>query len=120
MRTAPSENNQLTNLETEVIEKIISSNIDYEILRRQLNSCSVESRTLTNEGFYTKLKVHDNSFRLITSQSAELSNVEAYIEGLKHGAGFTLFIRNGFIDTLEGYSYEESWPENIVSYKILN
>ena len=39
-------------------------------------------------------------------------DVHATIDGLKHGAGFLLYIDSGFITTLEGYSYEGTWPNN--------
>jgi hypothetical protein len=40
-------------------------------------------------------------------------DVNAEIEGLKFGAGFLLFISNGAIKMLEGYSHVGPWPAEI-------
>ncbi len=40
------------------------------------------------------------------------------IPGLASGAGFLLYIKNGVLDMLEGYSYDEPWPESINSFNL--
>jgi len=42
----------------------------------------------------------------------------ADIEGLAHGAGFTLFLRDGVIDMLEGFSYDEPWPKEVARFQV--
>jgi len=34
------------------------------------------------------------------------------------GPEFVLFLDNGLLDFLEGYSYEESWPAQITLFKV--
>jgi hypothetical protein len=34
------------------------------------------------------------------------------------GAGFLLTIADGYLDELEGYSYDEPWPGEIVSFTL--
>jgi hypothetical protein len=48
----------------------------------------------------------------------EIRDVGAEINGLKHGAGFTVFVRRGRLVTLEGYSYDEPWPEAIGDFEL--
>ena len=40
----------------------------------------------------------------------KLGDVIAKIPGLEHGAGFLLYVDNGSITALEGYTFEEPWP----------
>jgi len=47
-----------------------------------------------------------------------LGSTHAIIDGINHGVGFVLFIKDGFIKTLEGYTYDEKFPEVINNYSI--
>lgn len=47
-----------------------------------------------------------------------VDGVVAEIAGLEHGAGFVVFVRGGHLDTLEGYSYDEPWPEAIHDFQL--
>jgi hypothetical protein len=47
-----------------------------------------------------------------------LGDIGADIPGLAHGAGFVLFVRGGVISMLEGFSYDEKWPESISEFKL--
>jgi hypothetical protein len=38
-------------------------------------------------------------------------DVGATIEGVNHGAGFLIFVRDGYLKFLEGYTYDEPWPD---------
>ncbi len=40
------------------------------------------------------------------------------LEGVAHGAGFVLFIRDGALACLEGFTYDEPWPETIKSFTL--
>lgn len=42
----------------------------------------------------------------------------AAIGGLGHGAGFVLYVKDGRLDALEGYSYDEPWPPAIASFEL--
>ena len=37
--------------------------------------------------------------------------------GVKYGSGYVLFVKDGFITMLEGYTYGEVWPDKITGYK---
>jgi hypothetical protein len=51
-------------------------------------------------------------------KSFKFGDVVAEIEGLKHGAGFLLFITDGALDELEGYCYDEAWPKEVIGFKL--
>lgn len=104
----------LTTLERGVLEKLLAGEHPVlEALRRQLGGCRVESRELTGYGFFTELEVDRTLPAAATStDKLRIGDVNAKISGLDHGAGFVLFVNAGYLDMLEGYSYDEPWPES--------
>ncbi|SRR6266511_2358771 len=110
---------ELTDLERAVLEKLLAGD-DQRLaeLREQLETTLVSKREMTGVGFFTTLSVLNSTHRL-DDRSFELGDVSADITGLTHGAGFVLFIRNGLLDTLEGYTYgDDRWPEKISSFRL--
>jgi hypothetical protein len=66
----------------------------------------VIARKNTGAGLYTTL---DASHPLpLKGVASPLGDVGATIAGLQHGMGFLLWLRDGYIHRLEGYSYDES------------
>jgi hypothetical protein len=86
-------------------------------LSEQFSLASVKSRRLTGAGFYLDFQIPDSSHRL-GNRNMTFDDVMAEIEGLQHGAGFVLFVRDGVIETLEGYSYDELWPTNVQHFEL--
>jgi hypothetical protein len=66
----------------------------------------VTARENTGAGFYTTLDVSHRS--PITDVTSPLGDVGANVVGLEHGMGFLLWLRDGHIHKLEGFSYGES------------
>lgn len=83
-------------------------------LREQLSGLSVKERKLTGAGFFTEFATAAtvNPVPLSAGQ-VRFGDVQATIRGLKHGAGFLLYVDQGLLHFLEGYSFEEPWPECI-------
>jgi len=88
----------------------------------QIGRLKVKRREFTGVGFFS-------DFTLDQRANAEPSNspdetlsswVQLETPGLMHGAGFILFTENGMLATLEGYCYDEPWPEKIEQYKLLH
>ena len=40
------------------------------------------------------------------------------VPGLKYGLGFLVYIDNGLLKMLEGYTYGEPWPEHIDAFTL--
>ena len=88
-----------------------------QVLRRQLESVRVVGRTYTGVGFYTDLEVDHDVPRVTAPLNVELVDVSAMMDGLQNGVGFVLFVREGVVSFLEGYTLDEPWPgrvENVV------
>ena len=109
----------LSALEKAVLDAIIErSGATRELLREQVRLAEVSSREMTGVGFYTNLRLPSDAPRLAGRANLELNEIEADICGLKHGAGFILFVRDGFMQFLEGYTYDEQWPDKTASFSL--
>jgi hypothetical protein len=101
---------KLLPLEKAVLEKLLEGDFHLlDILRLQLAHCTVAERELTGCGFYLTLAVPETISR-IPELDAKFGDVVAVLPGLTSGAGFLLYLKNGLLDMLEGYSFDEPWP----------
>ena len=72
----------------------------------------VAKREFTGVGFFTEFGHPPEAVRLQTPSRVRFGDVLADIEGLEHGAGFVLYIDEGLITMLEGYTAaNEPWPD---------
>jgi hypothetical protein len=112
----------LTELEQAVLDKLLDGeHVVLAALRRQLEVAGVIERVMTGVGFHTSLafpEASKPSVAPLTQRHVAWGDVAARIPGLQHGAGFVLFIRDGYLDTLEGYTFDEPWPESIASFEL--
>ena len=109
---------QLTPLETEVIAMLLAGS--HGILRQlrvQLDGSQVGERLNTGHGFYRDFDVPEET-ALSKDVNFELGDVDAEIPGMTYGAGFLLFVRDGRITCLEGFSYDEPWPSVETGYRL--
>ena len=61
---------------------------------------------------YTLLLALDN-------MSLTFGDVVADIPGVKNGGlGFFLYVRDGYLHKLEGYTYGEDWPSNVSNFRL--
>lgn len=82
-------------------------------LREQASRASVVSRTFSGCGFFTELSVPPGSAR-VNPPNFEISDVKLELAGLTYGAGVLLFVRDGLLSMLEGYSCgDEPWPDDV-------
>jgi hypothetical protein len=77
-----------------------------DALAGQQGKVRVTARENTGAGFYTTLDVSHRS--PIKGVASPLGDVGATVVGLEHGMGFLLWLRDGHIHKLEGFSYGES------------
>ena len=110
----------LTTFERAVLVKLLAG--DHPVLaalRSQLASCRVRSREITGHGFFTNLDVDRKANTAAPVQKARIRDVGGEIRGLGHGAGFVVFVADGYLDFLEGFSYEEQWPQEITEFALM-
>ena len=98
---------------------------EYDALRDQLISCCVVGREMTGVGFSSRLDVDaaapaaaaDVGNPLGTGR-AFADDVYADIDGLEHGAGFALWLDDGRLSQLEGFTYDDPWPDVVRTYTV--
>jgi hypothetical protein len=110
----------LTPLEQAVMKNVLDG--DHPILtalRKQLENATISSREFSGVGFFTRFSYPKTVQPLsLPVKNLEFGDVGAEIRGIQHGAGFLLFVRDGFLQTLEGYTYDEPWPKDTDTFKL--
>jgi hypothetical protein len=107
-------------LETAVLAKLLEGdNWVLNELRKQLLGLTVTARTFTGVGFFVDFAI-DPKIPAAPMQSKEvrISDVVGELGGLKHGAGFALLVEDGRLRQLEGFSYDEPWPNPVDSFAL--
>jgi hypothetical protein len=110
--------NNLLSLEKDVIDKLLEGDEGFlEGLRLQMNFLRVISRKFTGAGFVTTFEIATTAPQP-RQMTSKLGDVSAEIEGLQHGAGFLLSVENGYLHSLEGFTYDEAWPSKIEHFEL--
>jgi hypothetical protein len=109
---------KLTTLEQNVMQALLDGEDDIlSILREQLKAALVIKREMTGMGFYTTFEVSADVPRA-GDLSFKFGDVVASIPSLNHGAGFLLYVKLGILQMLEGYSYDEPWPQETSEFEL--
>ena len=110
---------KLTDLERRVLEMLLNGGHPLlTLLRRQVEHASVKSRQLTGVGFFTDFKIPEK-LRITGSPSFQLTDVIGSAKNVKEGVGFVLFVTDGLLSMLEGYTYNEPWPTELQSLELM-
>jgi hypothetical protein len=88
------------------------------VLRAQRELSSITRREMTGVGFSTTIDVCEDAPALHGYPSFVISDVFADVEGLHNGASFLLFIKNGVLAMLEGFTFDEPWPSPVIRYSL--
>lgn len=107
----------LNDFEMALLDKLLAG--DHPVLcvlRKQANKGRLVSREYTGAGFFCIFEVPTDVPSAIAGSDFHFGDVNACIDGLQHGAGFVVFVRNGRLHMLEGYSFDEPWPQALNSF----
>jgi hypothetical protein len=108
----------LNDLERAVLEKLLAGDHPTLVaLRAQAEAGRLAGREHTGVGFYCSFEVPPD-VPSAGPRDFEVDDVIGELQGLAHGAGFVLFVRDGRIDTLEGFSYDEPWPQQVSKFNL--
>lgn len=110
----------LDELEAAVLDKLLAGDLPaLACLRAQRQRLRVAKRERTGVGFFSEFAPPDDVVPLANARSIRFGDVLATIDGLEHGAGFLLFIDNGLITMLEGYTNaNEPWPDRVARFEL--
>ena len=81
-----------------------------ETLRRQMTKVEVTAREFTGVGFFTRFALPAGTRRVQGWDRRVIDDLHGTIDGLDRGVGFALFITDGLLSFLEGFSHAEDWP----------
>ena len=108
---------ELTDLEKAVLGKLLAGdNVVLSMLREQADRASLVGRQNTGTGFFCDFEINGDVPTLCGD--FHIGDVHAEIGGLDHGAGFVLLVRDGRIKLLEGYAYDEPWPDRVTEFSL--
>ena len=94
-----------TELELAALHSIFSETPELASeLERQLAVATVTERENTGGGFFTTIAVADDALR-VSGPEVLGYETQARVAGLEHGLGFVLFMEDGRLHLLEGYSW---------------
>lgn len=106
----------ISDIELRVLSKFLAGDHrGVRILRDQVNNLIVKKRDGTKVSFMTEFD-HDAKIgsNLFCEQSIVINDVVGDVTGMQYGMGFLLFVKNGYLDALEGYSFDGAIPANII------
>lgn len=101
-------------LANQVMKMLLSG--DEEVLltlREQYESAVIVSEEDTGAGFFIRYQV-DGTFRIREEFKAtfQIGDIDGEIDGIDGAVGFVLFIKDGYLTMLEGYTNGiDKWPE---------
>ncbi len=108
-----------TDLEKDLlIEFFKIEQIDSKRLVKSLDEIEVLSRTLTGGGFFTEFGRHRSLRVGGRNQSYKWGNIGGRLNEQKIHVGFLFHIEKDYIEMVEGFTYSEVWPDEIVSYEL--
>lgn len=113
----------LTEFEAQILKAIIKVNSNKNLcekLYKQVENITVVRREFTGCGFYTEFHVNSKNYKLDNKEKIMLGGIIAELSELEHGTNFILYIENGLIQTLEGFCYDEQWPDNTTIIKLFS
>jgi hypothetical protein len=109
----------LTPLEKAVVDALLERQGEpFDSIRQHLAHATITKREFTGVGFFSDFTLPEDAPVRRDLPDATIGDVAAELPGLQHGAGFLLFIRDGTISMLEGYTYDESWPTSTDAFRV--
>src|SRR5271168_1901150 len=104
----------LTTLENRVLEMLLrGEDEELSVLRQPTKQARVSSRKMTGVGFYAEFVVPPEVPRVPGRPTFKLGDVNGTADNVEHGLGFLLYIKAGGLSMLEGYTYDEPWPDEV-------
>ncbi len=93
-----------TSFETAALRAIFSETPEFAAaLERQFELAEVNERENTGGGFFTTMRVHDETLAIDCPRVLG-DQVYAQVNGLNYGFGMILFMESGLMHLLEGYA----------------
>ena len=83
-----------------------------EGLREQYRNSTVESREFTGVGFFTNFIINTDVPPVAGGRNFVFGDVFTDFGSFETSSGFLLFIKDGYLSMLEGWTVADYWPDN--------
>jgi hypothetical protein len=105
---------EIGQLDRAVLEFMLNRNgAVYSQLRDQIPLLKSAGREMSGVGYFAYFRPSGEAKPASDRINIEISDVGGTTPDLKHGVGFILFVRDGLIEMLEGFTVgDEDWPLN--------
>lgn len=115
---------KLTTLECDVLKWLLAGDDPVlVVLSEQLTLSSIVSREITGCGFYLHFAVPNEVTELHKQLNVKpnfsFGDVEVIVSQTHQRLGFLLWIRDGKLAFLEGYTYGDQWPTDVQNVELL-
>ncbi|MCL2341970.1 MAG: hypothetical protein FWC53_02770 [Firmicutes bacterium] len=100
----------------EIMNCFINNYKESSIIEKQFDISKIDIEE-TGAGFYINFNV-EKTLKDENIEDCEINNVYIEINNQNPAAGCLIFVRDGYINLLEIYTYIGDWPDNINSYRI--
>jgi hypothetical protein len=103
---------RVTPFEARVLEALVAGDPEEAALRDQMSKAVVTSRDYSGVGVFVNFAVPATSMRLGTSNRYIEQTPKTHLEhpDVPAGAGALLWFEDGWLATLECYTYDGAWP----------
>ena len=113
----------LTKFEEEVLVWLLDGQEPVlDALRRQLAKANSVTKVFTGHGIYINFNLPSDVIPLHKVLKVKprfcFGDVEASIPSLEYGAHFLLWVEDGQLTSLEGYTFDESYPQEISDFQL--
>jgi hypothetical protein len=107
-------------LEQKILTKMAQTDRESDIMELQLAAAEVVERDYTGHGFFTKMTVRDEVPKLDRDRWRLEDMPQGFAEhpSLVAGASFILWIRDGRLVTLEGFTNDGDWPDDEAGFRV--
>ncbi len=87
--------------------------ITFEDEEKALEDLRVEDRWLSGAGFITEL-VEDANLKIGKCSESQIGGEVGAILNSTIDSGYLFYIKNGYLKSIEGYTFGDPWPDEIL------
>lgn len=117
----PIHNPNFASIENDVMRFCLDGDDPHlTVFREQFRRAGLLSREFTGVGFFTHFSIPADVPKVASKITPEFFRYPLVeINGVKHGVDFAIFVTDGKLDFLEGFTFDDPWPTEITHYRFV-
>lgn len=106
-------------LEKAIISKMLTdTELQPASRSANLDGTNVTDRTFTGAGFLTEFERSTETRLFEPGTTLRWGKVGARLNTVKLETGYVVYVDDGYVTTVEGYTYGEPWPERVENIEL--